>query len=106
MSLNPLIKNSDSVIYNLLFSLFSQFYFTKELEDQHIKEKDNGIFVCETNKKKIPVDWFIDDKPVIPGEEKPINAMVNQLLKLRTFWPITFKCFRLMLFVGQNYVLS
>lgn len=44
-----------------------QFYFTKELEDQHIKEKDNGIFVCETNKKKIPVDWFIDDKPVVPG---------------------------------------
>ena len=44
-----------------------QFHFTKELEDQHVMEKENGIFVCETNKKKIPVDWFIDDKPVVPG---------------------------------------
>ena len=51
-----------------------QFTFTKELEDQHIKEKENGIFECEVTHKKIPVDWFIDGNPVVPGPKYQVGV--------------------------------
>ena len=44
-----------------------QFGFTRELADQHVKEKENGIFECDVTHKKMPVDWFVKDTKVVPG---------------------------------------
>ena len=78
LQLSLFLPNRISFMNNVNTNIYCifQFHFTKELEDQHIKEKENGIFTCAVTHKRIPVDWFMNDEKVIPGPKYQVYRII------------------------------
>lgn len=48
--------------------------FTMHLQDTQGKENTNAAFTCRTNDDDMPVQWFINGKPITPSDKYQIKS--------------------------------
>lgn len=62
--------------------------FTAHLTDAEGKENTSATFTCSTNEDELPVQWFINGKPVTPSDKyEVISDGFNHTLTIHNLSP-------------------